>query len=112
MLTCSEVWLLPEPVDMRKGIDALTLIAHQADSQFWQNGGVFLFRNRLGDRIRVLHWDKHGVWACHRRLHQGRFIWPAVTDATWTLTQAQFDWLVIGVDWRRLSAPQRNWQIF
>lgn len=97
---------------MRKGIDTLTLIIDKTRTNAWQEGGVFLFRNRTGTRIRLLQWDTHGVWLCHRRLHQGRFIWPAPTDSLWKLTQAQFDWLVIGVDWQRLSCSKPEWKIF
>ncbi len=112
MLTPKQIWLILEPVDMRKSIDALTLIAQASLHTAWQEGVAFLFRNRTGHRIKLLAWDRHGVWLCHRRLHQGRFIWPNVTDASWTLTQAQFDWLTIGVDWQRLSMDKPNWQAF
>lgn len=97
---------------MRKGIDTLTQIAHQLCAQSWQQSTAFIFRNLTGHRIKVLYWDQHGVWLCHRRLHQGRFIWPTSADTQWTLTQAQFDWLIMGVDWQRLSAPLSNWPIF
>jgi len=42
---------------------------------------------------------------------QGSFVWPKVGDAVFALTQAQWRWLVAGVDWQRLSAqPQADWQ--
>jgi transposase len=99
-------------MDMRKGIDTLTLIAQALFKDAWQQSSAFLFRNRSGCRLKLLSWDQHGVWLCHRRLHRGRFIWPKAEDTSWTLTQAQFDWLIIGVDWQRLSAPKVQWQIF
>jgi transposase len=99
-------------MDMRRGVDALTLAAQALFKDAWQQGNAFIFRNRTGCRLKLLCWDQHGVWLCHRRLHQGRFVWPGVEATSWTLTQAQFDWLIIGVDWQRLSAPQAQWQIF
>ena len=112
MLKPKQIWLVCEPVDMRKSIDALTLIAQAAQNAVWQEETAFLFRNRTGRRIKLLGWDRHGVWLCQRRLHEGRFIWPNTSDTTWILTQTQFDWLTIGVDWQRLSAPAPQWQTF
>ena len=32
-----------------------------------------LILNKSRSRIKVLRWDKHGVWLCARRLHKGHF---------------------------------------
>jgi transposase len=62
--------------------------------------------------LRLLLWDGNGVWLCQRRLHQGGFVWPKVGDAVFAMTQAQWHWLVAGVDWQRLSAqPQAEWRV-
>jgi transposase len=45
-------------------------------------------------------------------LHQGSFVWPKVGDAVFALTQAQWQWLIAGVDWQRLSAqPHAEWRV-
>lgn len=112
MLTPAQIWLAQEPIDMRKGIDSLTMMVSDSLGQSWQSGAAFVFRNRSGNRVKVLCWDQHGVWICQRRLHQGRFIWPRAGDRVWALSQAQFDWLIMGVDWQRLSSPRQQWQVF
>jgi transposase len=45
------------------------------------------------------------IWLTARRLHQGRFTWPAsATGVSWTLSPAQLDALVLGLPWcERLS---------
>jgi hypothetical protein len=46
------------------------------------------------------------VWCAARRLNQGRFIWPRESlgsVAPATLTQAQFNALVLGLPWQRLE---------
>ena len=74
-------------------------------------GAAFVFRNRAGNRLKLLVWDGTGVWLCQRRLHEGRFVWPQGDEHCFSMTQAQWDWLVAGVDWRRLSAvPRADWQ--
>ena len=104
--------LAVEPVDMRMGIDGLSLQIQQALGRSPCDGTAYAFRNRSGNRIKLLVWDGTGVWLCVRRLHQGRFTWPRSTDAVCTLSAAEWQWLIQGVDWRRLQAkPQDAWQV-
>ncbi len=97
----SQIWLAVVPVDMRRGIDGLSAVVQEALGQAPCSGMAFVFRNKVGNRLRLLVWDGNGVWLCHRRLHRGSFIWPKVGDASCCLSRAQWDWLVSGVDWRR-----------
>jgi transposase len=105
------IWMCPEPADMRKGIDGLS---HQVFGSLGHNpcaGDAFLFRNRLGNRIKILLWDGTGVWLCQRRLHQGSFTWASKTDRSFSITREEWDWLILGVDWQRLNArPQEGWE--
>ncbi|WP_407701057.1 IS66 family insertion sequence element accessory protein TnpB [Thiomicrospira microaerophila] len=49
---------------------------------------------------------------CQRRLHKGRFHWPKAGDALWSLTQAQFDGLVMGLQWERIDCTlSNNWHM-
>jgi transposase len=106
------IWLAVEPVDMRRGIDGLSMIVQQNLGQAPCAGSAFVFRNRTGNRIKVLLWDGSGVWLCQRRLNEGRFIWPKSGDRCFSLSQAEWEWLVAGVDWQRLSAqPPAHWQV-
>lgn len=108
----AQIWLVVEPVDMRRGMDGLSAIVQQALGESPCAGSAFVFRNRMGNRLRLLLWDGNGVWLCQRRLHQGSFVWPNVLDSRFLMTQAQWQWLIAGVDWQRLSAlPHKNWQV-
>ena len=103
MLTPEQVYLVCGAVDMRKGMDSLTLIIGDTSPYRWQDEGAFIFCNKARTRIKVLRWDKHGVWLCLRRLHRGRFNWPRQGDEIWSLSQAQFDWLTKGIDWQKVA---------
>jgi transposase len=108
----SRIWLVVAPVDMRRGIDGLSSIVQQVLGQSPCSGSAFIFRNRAGNRLRLLVWDGNGVWLCQRRLHQGSFVWPKVQEAGFVLSQAQWEWLIAGVDWQRLPAkPRVDWQV-
>ncbi len=71
-----KIWLAVDPVDMRRGMDGLSMIVQQVLGHPPCAGSAFIFCNRAGNRIKVLLWDGTGVWLCQRRLHQGRFVWP------------------------------------
>jgi transposase len=105
MIRPNQVWLVVEPVDMRGGIDGLSQRIQNLLGKSPCDGSAYAFRNRRATRLKLLIWDGTGVWLCHRRLHQGRFIWPTAGTLTMHLSAAQWDWLITGVDWQRLSAP-------
>ena len=112
MIRPDQVWLAIEPVDMRTGIDGLSLKIQQALGRSPCDGTAYAFRNRNGNRIKLLVWDGTGVWLCHRRLHQGHFVWPRAQTTTVTLSARQWNWLVTGVDWQRLDAPAPvHWRV-
>lgn len=112
MLAPTQIWLAVEPVDMRLGIDGLSLRVQQALGKAPCDGSAYAFCNRRGDRVKLLLWDGSGVWLCLRRLQQGRFIWPRSGDSACLLSQEQWQWLSAGVDWQRLSArPNAQWRL-
>ena len=105
MIRPEQVWLAVEPVDMRLGIDGLSLKIQQALGRSPCDGTAYAFRNRSGNRIKLLVWDGTGVWCCQRRLHRGHFTWPTSTERSVSLSVSQWHWLITGVDWQRLDAP-------
>ena len=44
-----------------------------------------------------------GIWLAARRLHQGKFAWPAPGNAQWQLESAQLEALVLGLPWQRMG---------
>jgi transposase len=111
LIKASALWLAVAPIDMRCGIDRLTMQVSSVLEASWQNQAAFVFRNRPGTRIKMLLWDEQGVWLCNRRLHKGRFHWPRSEDKVWELNIKQYEWLILGVDWLRLeSCALASWQ--
>ncbi|MEI6987578.1 MAG: IS66 family insertion sequence element accessory protein TnpB [Rhodospirillaceae bacterium] len=103
--TPGQIWLSIAPVDLRRGIDGLSALVQQTLGQQPCAGSAFVFRNAVGNRIKVLLWDGNGVWLCQRRLHQGHFIWPKPDECRFSVTQAQWEWLIAGVDSHRAILP-------
>ncbi|GGE79707.1 IS66 family insertion sequence element accessory protein TnpB [Massilia psychrophila] len=111
-LQAESVWLATQPVDMRIGAEGLSLHVQQVLGRAPCDGTAYVFSNRRHTRLKVVCWDSNGVWLCQRRLHRGQFVWPQAGDATWALTDAQWQWLIAGVDWQRLTAePPAHWQL-
>ena len=107
-----QLWLAIEPIDMRLGMDGLSLQVQQALGMKPCDGSAYVFRNKRGNRIKLLTWDGTGVWCCQRRLHRGKFIWPEVQSTVFSVNPEQWAWLIAGVDWQRLSdAPHTDWQV-
>lgn len=107
-----QIWLAVTPVDMRRGIDGLSSIVQQALGHSPCAGAAFVFHNRAGNRLKVLVWDGNGVWLCQRRLHRGKFVWPLVSEHSVSISHAEWEWLIAGVDWQRLAAkPVPDWQV-
>ncbi|EFH1601588.1 IS66 family insertion sequence element accessory protein TnpB [Escherichia coli] len=110
MLNPQCLWLVRQPADMRAGITTLTHLATVAAGHPPRDGEAFLFTGKNRTRMKLLMWDRHGVWLCTRRLHRGTFHWPRDGDLSWSLTAEQFTRLTAGVDWQRLSAgPLPAW---
>lgn len=98
------MWLASAPMDMRAGADRLLAAVVQVFGAAQAHHG-YLFANARGTRIKLLVHDGFGVWCAARRLNAGRFAWvPATTTSpiSLSLTNAQFDALVLGLPWERL----------
>ena len=52
-----QVWLAVEPVDMRLGIDGLSLLVQEALDKAPCDGSAYAFRNKRNNRLKLLLWD-------------------------------------------------------
>lgn len=100
------LWLCAQPQDMRAGADRLlaTVVNTLGQAQAYHG---YLFANARATRLKLLVHDGFGVWCATRRLHAGRFAWMSAAStgapSALQLTRAQFDALVVGLPWQRLS---------
>ena len=73
-----KVYLAVDPVDMRKGMDALSNVVRNVIRQEPMSGHLFVFRGRRGHMLRILFWDRNG-WALYtKRLEVGTFHLPVI----------------------------------
>jgi transposase len=72
------LWI--EPIDFRKGIDALVGFCRQSIASPY-SGMIFAFRNKSGIAVKLLVYDGTGFWLCTKRFSKGRLCyWPTSCD--------------------------------
>lgn len=98
--TGTKVWLAAGKTDMRKGFDGLSAVTHTVLKEDPLSGHVFVFRGRLGDRVKVLYWDGQGMVMIYKRLEKAGFVWPSAANGKVSITPAQLCSLLEGMDWR------------
>lgn len=76
-----QVWVATAPVDMRKSFDGLAEVVRAFLGRDPLSGHLFVFRNRSGQRVKVLWWDKNGLALYYKRLEKGTFAMPAPVSA-------------------------------
>jgi transposase len=102
------IYLAVEPTDMRKGFDGLSRLVAEHIEKNVLDGGLYVFVNRRGDRLKLLWWDEDGLALFYKRLEQGTFQRPPVAaDAQRVaLTPTELALILGGIDLN--SARQRR----
>lgn len=96
-----KIYVATDPADMRKSVDGLQALVEGVLAQDPTSGHLFLFRNRSGDRIKILAWDQGGFWIHYKRLERGRFQFPEVTGTSSVeIDAADLSLLLAGIDLR------------
>jgi transposase len=102
------IWLGTQPVDLRRGFDALAEQVRRHLHGDPLSGHIFVFRNKRADRVKLLYWDEDGFVIVYKRLEQGSFPWPGATDqASVRLRAAELAMLLDGVDWQTARRSRR-----
>jgi transposase len=79
----TRVFLSTEPADMRKSFDRLAALVEEHLGGDPLSGDLFVFRSRRGDRVKLLYWlgDGYAIW--YRRLEEGTFVFPGLSNSSY-----------------------------
>ena len=69
----TKVFLYTQAADMRKGFDGLYGLVQNMMEMDPRLGYLYVFINKQGTRIKILHWQKDGLAIFHKRLERGTF---------------------------------------
>src|SRR3984893_17761679 len=110
MLTLSpavRIYIATGATDLRRSIDGLSALVRARLSLDPLSGHLFLFRNRRGDRLKILAWDRSGFWILYKRLEQGTFAWPDEESGPVEMRSTDLALLLAGVD--ITTTRRRRW---
>jgi transposase len=95
-----KIFLCMTPTDMRRGFDGLSNLVREWLQADPLSGHLFVFRNRRGDRVKLLYWDRDGLVQYYKRLEVGVYRFPTVaSDArSVQVTAQELSLLLWGID--------------
>ena len=92
------IWICLQPQDGRKGIDGLAAVVTTHLARDPLGGDLFVFRNRRGDRLKILAWQGDGYSLYLRRLERGTFAFPTGNTADLSITTTELAMILGGVE--------------
>jgi transposase len=102
------IYLAAGSTDLRRGMDGLSALVRDRLGLEPLSGHLFVFRNRRGDRVKILVWERSGFWVLYKRLERGTFAWPAEeSEAPFEMRGTDLLLLLSGVDLS--STRRRRW---
>jgi len=102
-----KVFIATEPTDMRRGFDSLAAMVQGVLKKDIFSGHLFVFRDRSGSKLKILYWDRNGYVIWYKRLSQGKFRFPQVTEKVFAVSSSELNLLLEGIElthYQRLSA--------
>ena len=96
--TTGTIHVAIEPQDGRKGIDGLAGVVRTVLGRDPTCGDLFVFKNRRGDKLKILGWMGDGFALYLRRLEQGTFAFPTAATPELAITATQLALILGGID--------------
>lgn len=87
-----------EPVDGREGIDSLAGVVRAVLQGNPLSGDLYVFKNRRGDKLKILARMGDGFALYLRRLERGTFAFPTAGDASVLVAPTQLAMILGGLD--------------
>lgn len=91
------VYLCREPVDFRKGLQALAVLVESQLRHDPFSSQLYVFCNRQRKGIKMLFWERNGFCLWQKKLERDRFHWPrSAPEAVIALSGQELNWLLDG----------------
>jgi len=101
------IFLATAPADMRRGFDGLASLTTSVIGEDPLSGHLFVFRNRRGDRLKILYWDRDGLALWAKRLERGVFRFPTPQGHRLEVTPAELAAILEGIDLKQAQRQRR-----
>jgi transposase len=106
----TRVFVATKPADMRRSFDGLMALVRDFLGEDPLSGHLFVFRNRAGDRLKILWWDRDGLAIFYKRLEEGGFPFPSIgvsAAARLEMSSADLQLVLQGIDPAKVKRSQR-----
>jgi transposase len=101
------IFVCTQIADMRRGFDGLAAMVNDILRADPLSGHLFVFRNRRGDRLKILFWDRDGFVLYYKRLERGRFLFPRGDATCVEMDATELMLLLEGIDLTQVHRPKR-----
>ena len=92
------IWICTTPQDGRKSFDGLQALVNMHLGKDPLSGDLYVFRNKRGDRLKILAWQGDGFALYLRRLEKGTFNFPKADTAEVSVTATELAMILGGVE--------------
>jgi transposase len=103
------IFVATAPTNMHLSFDRLAALARDVIHQDPLSGHLFVFRNRAGDKLKILVWDRSGFCLWYKRLERGVFHVPSTPTPHVELDAADLLLLLDGIDLQQ-ATRRRRWR--
>jgi len=101
------IWICTAPQDGRKSFDGLQAVVTSDLGRDPLSGDLYVFRNKRGDRLKILAWQGDGFALYLRRLEKGTFAFPKADTAEVSVTATELAMILGGVELGAAKARPR-----
>ena len=99
------IMLAMASVDFRNGFDGLAALVRESLGADPQDGSLYVFRNKRGDKVKVLFASRQGLCLFAKRLERGTFKFPSSDESTMEIELSELAVLLEGLE---LSGKRRR----
>ena len=92
------IWICVQPQDGRKSFDGLAAVVTSHLTRDPLSGDLYVFRNKRGDRLKILVWQGDGFALYLRRLEKGTFAFPTAGTAEVAVTPTELAMILGGLE--------------
>ena len=103
----TRVFVATQPADLRRGFDGLAALVRDFLKGDPLSGHLFVFRNRRGDLLKILWWDRDGLAIFAKRLELGTFRFPADNAVSLEMSAADLQLVLQGIDPSKVLRSKR-----
>src|SRR5210317_1817049 len=95
-----KIFIYTQPTDMRCGFNKLSMLTESFMLKDPFSGHLFVFFNKLGDKCKILFWDRTGFIIWYKRLEEGTFerLKPSPGKTSLEVDVSKLTWILEGID--------------